>query len=409
MYNDERDGSEHAKGLNVKRVSILFNFLTLFLVMSVLSCSSTSGAGRKTDGSTPVGIPSASLSGSGHLQELLVDLAVANICPRVRKHFRSLTGEGASLVRGIEPVIGNLWIQDCVTGENQPGYFDLMVEGSGWRWIDREATRLGATFYVDEYVRFAFRLDMSFQPEIQYDLENHIAVVWFKPAKSMDITLTVVGDTNVRRGNFWTKVVGAGAAIFGASPEERVAEKIQQKFEKEFKSKLDGGITLMLDLCTGQYDVLFGAYSARKMPETPLPGRGRPYHANKRVVLKPGALFLSGPFQKDKEITAFLKVTQGRVKVAWMCDEQAVRLATAYMDRAPLPKVSTLKETIYTRHHHLKTFSVDSRGSNCPVVFVMQSSGDHQASRTDYLITDQTKQQEPFIQCPDKSKQIEKN
>ena len=391
----------------MKKTSTSFNFLILFLVMSVLSCSSTSRTGRKTDGQTPADIQSASLSGSDHLQELLADLAVANICSRIKKHFRTLTGEGTSLVRGTEPALGNLWIQDCATRENQPGQFDLIIEGAGWHWVDREATRLGATFYIDEYVRFEFRFVMSCQPEILYDLENHIAVVWFKPAKPPDITLTVVGATNVRRENFWTSLVGAAAAIFGASPEERVAEMIQQKFEKNFKSKLDRGITLLLDLCTGQYDVLLGTYSAGAMPETPLPSQGLRYHANKRAVLRPGSLFLSGPFRKDKEMTAFLRVTQGRVKASWMCDAQAVRLATAYMDQSPLPKVSTLKEMIYTQDDHLKTISVDSMESDCPVVFVMQSSSDHQVSRTDYFLTDRKKQQEPLIRCPDKSKQIE--
>lgn len=371
--------------------------------MSVLSCSSTSRTGRKTDGHTPSGIQSASLSGSGHLQELLADLAVANICPRIKKHFLTLTGEGTSLVRGTDPAIGNLWIQNCATRKTQPGHFDLIIEGAGWRWIDREATRLGATFYIDEYVRFEFRFVMACRPELQYDQENHIAVVWFKPVKPLDITVTVVGTTDVRRENLWTRLVGAAAAIIGASTEERAEEIIQQKFEKQFKEKLGSGMTLLVDLCTGQHDILFGAYSAKKIPETPLPSQGRRYNANKRTVLKPGALFLSGPFPKGKEMTAFLRVTQGRVKVAWMCDAQAVRLATAYMSHLPLPEVSTLKETIYTKDPQLKTFTIDSRESDCPVVFVMQSSSDDQTSRTDYLLAEREKQQTPLIPCPDKS------
>ncbi|MFO8052900.1 MAG: hypothetical protein R6U54_02930 [Candidatus Omnitrophota bacterium] len=361
------------------------------------------------DSQTPADIQSASLSSPNQLQELLADLAVANICPRIKKHFLTLTGEGMSLVRGTEPAIGNLWIQDCATRGSQPGYFDLIIEGAGWRWIDREATRLGATFYIDEYVRFEFRLVMSCQPKIQYDRENHTAVVWFKPVKPLDIAFTVMGTTNVRRENFWTSLVGAVAALFGASSEERAEKMIEQKFEEKFKSKFDRGITLLLDLCTGQHDILFGTYSAGEMPKAPLPSQGHRYYANKRAVLRPGSLFLSGPFWKDKEMTAFLKVTQGRVKAAWMCDVQAVRLATAYMDQSPLPEVSTLKEATYTQDGHLETFSDDSKESDCPVVFVMQSSSDHQASRTDYFLTDRKKKKEPLIRCPDKSKQIEKD
>ncbi len=376
--------------------------------MSVLSCSSTSRADTKTDGQTRADIQSASLSMPSQLQELLADLAVANICSGIKKHFLLLTNEGTSLVRGKEPAIGNLWIQDCATRLNQPGHFDLIIEGAGWRWIDREVTRFGATFYIEEYVRFEFRLVISCQPKMQYDRENHIVVVWFKPAKPLDITFTVVGATNVRRRNFWSSVVGVAASIFGASPEERAKEMIQQEFEKKFKSKLDRGITLLLDLCTGQHDIIFGTYPADEMPEAPLPSEGRRYYANKSAVLKPGSLFLSGPFQKDKEMTAFLRVTQGSVKVAWMNDAQAVRLAIAYMAQLPLPKVSTLKEEIYTQDDHFKIFSDDIREFDSPVVFVMQSSSDHQTSRVDYLLMNPKKKEEPLIRCPDKSKQIEK-
>lgn len=382
----------------------LFYILSLFVIamMFVSSCASRDQNQTKTAVPAKFDTPEfeSITKTMDDLRELLIDLTAYQACERIKGRFSTLSAQGASPEGSSDPAVGVFWIQDCTAKQIDAQHLSITLSGKGWRWISREKENAGAKFIIDENVRFNVQISMVGTLDMEYSKQNHVVTSWMIPTQPVEANFQVSQDIDVDAEGIWGSIVGGAASLIGKSPEARAKKTINKKGSSKIESKLSHGLTLVLDLCTGQRYTKFGKLAAGELPDTATPAEGKNFQVNNRAQLHAKGLVLSGPFETTQPVIAKLSLAKvgGGVHAALVCKQQAEVLANQYLAGETLGEIDTLTEQQVTK---TAPVTLEAEPSvNCPVMLVMRPMNDHKDPVTlNYRVFHEGDTQKPLVSC----------
>lgn len=321
-------------------------------LISLLVLTAACGGGQKQadcpdpdlhpqpDGSVeaePAPPPIPTVGEDDDIQDMLVAIAGHKACDRIAGDFTGLSASGSKRLR-----TGRFWIERCEEKREGDGV-KLAIGGRGWRWIDKQSEKLGATFEVSQYVPMKVDVTMVASVDRAYAKQNHILHLWLSPTDRVSAKVTPLGKVDANAQGPWGTILGAAATVVGKDPDDKAAKKVQKKGSRKFSSKLSDGYSVALDLCTGQRYKDVGRFAEGKLPERPFPADGRVWIENERVRVYPGGLDISGPFKTKKKLMAAVELQEGKsLDARLVCDSDAAKLAEAFIEGKKLPKVDAL-------------------------------------------------------------------
>lgn len=289
----------------------------------------------------PIDLPARTAAESEDVRDLVTDLVAGRICDEIRGTFHALHGSARRSAADREPIAGRLWLEDCQV-RRHPDAIGLRIHARGWRWIDREIEQLGARFAIDQYVRFAAELGGSLTADLAYDRDQHRIYLWLTPSEPLRVAVEPIGEIEVRRPEAWSAVLGWAAEVFpGASLEARAREQLSRQSSRRIASRLAGGYTLIVDLCTGARHLGLGAVEEGQVPEELAREREHAWLQDLRVRLHPGGIDVAGPFPAGaRSLRAEIEVRGGPgVHAEVLCRSEAEKVVDAFVSGAPLPEV----------------------------------------------------------------------
>lgn len=317
---------------------------------------------------------------------LLRDVLAYQLCRELSGTLQGLSsGEGQDKV-----VEGRLWMQSCdarVDGET----LEIDLGGRGFRWISRERSKLGATFKVDQYVRFEVEFGARFDVEAEYARDDRMLIVWLRPREITNVNLQTIGDIDVEEG-MWGDVLGTVSDVWGGSPEEKAEKSVEQKGEGRFMQALGEGYTIALDLCSGQNYTERDILDVETVVEAP-----RELEDDEATVrIHPGGIDAFGP-SEDAPIAFDLTAQQGNVRADLYCHADAARLLNAYFAGESLPEIEPLAQAYVTSAQPSR---IATEEATCPVYLVVQpSDGSDGTVLYKYSAHDRPAMPEPYIRC----------
>ncbi len=333
------------------------------------------------------------------LRALMIDLAAFRACGYLQGRILTLSSGGASSPADRRTVTGNFWIDSCNTEQTDPGHLRISISGKGWRWISRQRQRLGAEFELDEYVKFLAQVTMVGTFDMAYARQDHIVTVWFVPTRPVEVDFQIQGDVDVDTESLWSSIMGQGAEILGGSPEERARQDITKKASRRFRSRLSSGLTLIIDLCTGQRYTRFGTFPAGQLPDQAPDPKERPLLAHNNAVLHRNGILMSGPFETDKPVIARLEARDGgEAHAAIVCQDDARRIADSYVNGNNIPQGEALAEAIFSPGSPARIEVPPNAG--CPVVLVIRPvDGQTTPLACSFLVYHEGAEQNPLVKC----------
>ena len=248
------------------------------------------------------------------LRALLVDVATARICQFLEGRLIPLsgsTGSEDSSSGGSSPAAGGLLIRSCSATEIDPQHLRVEVSGTGWQWIASEKQQVGATFELDETVSFDVDITFTGTLDIAYDRQDSILTLWLVPTEPVAAEFDVTEKVQVATEGLWSSIVGTAATIIGGSPEQRAESTIQERGSRKIESRLDRGLTVVLDLCTGRQFVTFGSLPEGRFPASAHPDDPAPPLSRGRARLYPDGMLMFGPFTTSGAVIARIDELSG--------------------------------------------------------------------------------------------------
>jgi hypothetical protein len=295
--------------------------------------------------------------GDSDLRVMLTELASAKACELIRGQFRPLRAADRPDV-----VTGILWIRECKIS-NVGTQVTVALSGSGWQWAAQEQHKAGATFAIQQYVKFGMTASMPGALDIAYAPSDHIVSLWFTPATPPEVTFTPLGDIDVDRKGTWSSVVGAVASVFGQSPEHLANGAAKEQGGHELEKQLADGLSLTINLCTG-----LARFHLGREPKGTLNKPDAGETKKVPIELQPNALLVFGPQPVGEAgFTANVEATGGALHAALACADQADLLAAAYVAGQPLPAIKTLAVKDIRGKGSLRVSH-----ANCPVALITQ-------------------------------------
>jgi hypothetical protein len=361
--------------------------LALCIAILIAGCS------REHDRSSPASSPppaaKAPLRGAAadaDLRVMLAEVASAKACEMIRGKFRGLRAADRP-----ELVTGVLWIQDCkITNDGTRVVFRL--RGAGWQWAAQSQKKVGGKFSLRQYVRFNADVTMPGALDIAYDRATHIASIWFTPSTTPQVEFKPVGDFDVDRQGVWSSVVGAAGSVFAHSPETLARKDAKKQGTQQFESTLADGVAVTINLCTGLMRFNLGR---RDKGEMQRPDVGE----TKRVPIElhPGGIAIAGPQLARHGLTIHAETTEGRVRIALACADQAERVAAAFMADKPPPRASLLGQVDVRGRAKLTIKPVA-----CPVIAIASPLDARQATVSWLRMPSEIAREMggPVVQCP---------
>jgi len=322
---------------------------------------------QNTSGAVSQGKPSDrfqfSTSGTeADAHKLLVDLAASRGCEYVRDRVMFLSPGGAESDGESGLVSGVLWIRTCEITQVDPTHVEATLTGIGWRWVDRETDTAGATFELDQNVRFDMALSTTGSFDMAYDPEGHILTLGFAPTQPVEVRFTIRSELDVDAAGLWSSIVGTAADLTGQSPRQRAKEKVRTKGVQAVRSKLSQGFTVIWDLCSGRRNMKFGTKRAQTRPQTPAPSDA----VNTRVTLHRNSMIMAGPFKEGARPAQFDAVEGGGFEAFWVCQDQAQQIAEQYVAQGQVGDIEPLGYRVIQQP---ETFAPPT-GSDCPLVLI---------------------------------------
>ena len=278
-----------------------------------------------------------------HFRELLAAIADARACKQVKDTFHALRSSDDP-----NTVTGALWIRQCKI-DSDGTHLSFHFAGDGWQRVDRKTKKLGATFTVHEYVRFHVTATLDGTLDIAYAPRQHVATIWFEPTKAPDVKFEPVGNVKVDWQGAWSQIIGGIATVIGKAPSKEAKKQVEQQGQQGFSSKLDDGMTITYNACTGSTRSQFGLLPPGK--EAPL-DVGDTMHVG--VELYKGGIQLFGPEYATRTLEIDASATKGPVHVAIACMKEANQIANAFVAGQPLPQVKSVYEVDVTGHRDLR-------------------------------------------------------
>lgn len=294
-----------------------------------------------------------------HFRELLVAIADSRACQDVRNTFHSLRSSAKP-----DTVTGDLWIRECNI-ESHGTHLKFHFAGDGWQRVDQSTKKLGAEFAVNEYVRFHASATLEGTLDLAYDPKTHIATLWFKPTRSPDVKFEPVGKVEVDEHGLWSSIIGGIAKVIGKAPEKEARNQVEQQGQQSFASKLDDGMTVTFNACSGSTRSQFGL-----LP----PGTEAPLDVGDttsvEVELKRGGVLVFGPEYATRPISIDVRASSGPVHVEAACLDATEKIAGAYVAGQPLPQIEPIAAADVTGHRQLALAK-----PRCPFAVIARSEG----------------------------------
>lgn len=308
----------------------------------------------------------------GDMRELAIDLLNYHACRRLKDRIFALSQkQGASGGTGKTPSVGNFWIRSCSTTQIDSQHVQVAISGIGWRWLSRKKTQAGAEFELDENVKFQVDVSTTGTVDLAYDQKEKIATGYFVPTDSVDVTISVTGDLDIETEEIWSSIVGTAADVVGAAPEERAEQAIKKKGARQLKARLDHGMSVIVDLCTGQRYARFGTFPPGQIPQAAKTDEKINFQANSPAILYRNSLVMSGPYDTNNPLIAYVEVDSGNPVIArWVCSYNAEKIAEAYVGNDSIPGVEPIDKQIVSQGKPI-TMRADT-GLKCPVVLMLE-------------------------------------
>jgi hypothetical protein len=331
------------------RASVL---LSVLLGVAVAAC--------RHNAEKPAPLPTPPLrgaAGSTDLRIMAAELVSARVCDMIRGHFQALYAPGRP-----EAVTGVLWVRQCTSSSDGTRLrFDLA--GEGWQWVKEKKGGGGATFAVEQYVRFRLTASVWGEIDVAYDQSSHVASLWFSPVAEPNVTFATIGGVEVDPEGVWSSVLGAVSSLAASSPEEQAKKQATAEGMREMKRKFAQGISITVNLCTGLIRSGFGR-NVKGTMRPPGVGESRQIW----VELEPRGVMIIGPVNAPTAMTVDVAVSKGAVQVALVCNDEAETVAQAFMQGRELPVVPELASRDVRDHATLA-----ARSPNCPVSLVARA------------------------------------
>jgi hypothetical protein len=270
--------------------------------------------------------------GDRDLRAMLAELAASKACDMMRGSFRPLRAPDRR-----DTVTGTLWIRDCsITANGTKVQFHL--GGRGWQWSDQVQHKAGGTFAVREYVKFEMSTTIPGAIDIAYDRGDHVVSLWFSPDRVPDVDFTPAVKIEVDRKGLWSSVIGGVSSAFASSPEKQAKGQAKKQGTRELENQLADGLTFALNLCTG-----LSRFGLGRAPKGQLGPPDVVETDRVPVEIQPGGVMIFGPQLAPKGMSMSVDV-KGAASVAYVCDDDAAKIADAYAQNLPQPAVKTLAE-----------------------------------------------------------------
>lgn len=323
----------------------------------VLTPASAPGAARKPSSD-------ADADAKMHkLKDLMLDVAVHEICEDARSDFQGLASASSDDI-----IEGRLFVQRC-DARRDKDELKIDASGRGWRWIQRKTEKLEGTFQVDQYVRF--KADGAARGKLDWDYVEpaHLLHIWFEPTAPAKVNIVPTSKVDVQPQSTWASLLGAATDLLGKSPDEKATQQVKTKGSKEGKQKIEEGYSFTFDLCTGQRYHDMGRVAPGDIPSKPVPARTHIWLQNQKVRVYPEGLDLAGPFDvPGGRVEIEISVEEGSSLTAKLiCDQDAMKIAQAFLDDKKPPNVSALAEAVIKKGNagHL-----EGDTSQCPAVLM---------------------------------------
>jgi hypothetical protein len=306
---------------------------------------------------------------------LVTDIAAHLICDRIDGAFIPLGSEQG------RPASGHLWVRGCVARRQREAAgregerLSVVLDTRAWRWVKREASQLGATFALDQYVTIDTRIELEGVLDVAYNRDRRIARIWLSPSRAPEVSARVIGDLDVDAKGLWSEIVGGLASIFGASPSHQAGAKAEEQARGEMEGQLQEGISIAMDLCTRAEHVGLGKPEEGALPPPPVPVSSATYVAAQLVELHPDGLAAVGPF---RTVNGGVKVQVrardgGAVHAELVCDNEGTRILRSYFDGGlrALPRRKPLDDATLEPGHE----AILETGNACTPMLLARPSG----------------------------------
>lgn len=304
--------------------------------------------------------PTRGAAGDDDLRVMLAEIAARKACSLIRGRFLSLRDPNRATT-----VTGVLWLHGCTITQHGTDVV-FRIAGSGWQWVEKKQEQAGASFAVQQYVRFAVRASVPGSLDIAYDQETHVASVWFTPKQRPEVEVTPIGDVEVDEQGTWSSIVGTIVSVFSSSPDEQAEEQAEEQGVEELRKRLAGGLSATLDLCTGLTRFGLGRQPKGKMVEADV---GESHQVP--IELRDTGVLIFGPQPAPRGLTVEVRPRTGALRVELVCHDQAQALAKAYANGAPLPELRPLAARTVRSPTTLR-----ARAADCPIAIVARPVGD---------------------------------
>ncbi|MCB9598535.1 MAG: hypothetical protein H6719_37820 [Sandaracinaceae bacterium] len=175
---------------------------------------------------------------------------------------------------------------------------------------------------------------MTSELDVRYDEDGRRVLLALTPTTPPSATVRPIGTLPVAPDGGWSEIIGGLGGLFGVSTEQQARPLLEEEAGLLVQRQLAQGVTLGVDLCTGQPDLAFGPIGdGDPIAPPPVESAGVVWIDNQRVRLHEGGLDVSGPWStEDGDGTFELEVELGGPVDAYvMCRAEAALLASAYL------------------------------------------------------------------------------
>jgi hypothetical protein len=324
------------------------------LLVVLFACQRNDEDEKTPPSAPPAAQPRRVATQDESLRTMVAELAAAKACEMIRGQFRGLRDPERP-----DTVIGNVWIRECrITNRGSRVRFHL--SGNGWQWVAVVKKKVGATFDLHQYVRFAMEMRISGPLDIAYDRSSHVVSFWFTPEAPPEIRFEPVGEIDMDEEGAWSAVVGAMSDAFSDSIDERAEKESKKSGTREFGKSFADGLSVTIALCTGLSRFGLERPATGKMVK-PDVGETRKVPAE----LQPGGLMVFGPHRAPQGMTVHLHA-RDPVRAELVCQEDADAVAQAFVADGEAPPSSRVLASVTVRGKA----TLKARPVKCPVMVV---------------------------------------
>jgi hypothetical protein len=229
-------------------------------------------------------------SAADQMNQMFLDMAVAQGCQKLKGKFVSLPDQGGPAYSGADvgmSIAGGRWLIDnCVAG-NMGGQLSLHLNGPAWEWV--QTTEQG--FHIEQYVYVDVSVDLLGPLTGTYDANTKVASVFVLPSTQASVRANARLRVNAQPTGIISGIMDTFAPD---TVNARVREAIEKRGSEQFTAQLSAGLTVTF-AASGQTDLAMGQLPRGVVPNRPFRGPD-PWFLNERQALHPGGITVAGPF-----------------------------------------------------------------------------------------------------------------